>query len=62
MNCHDVTNVVFVDQKVQVAESVDQNPTQTIVFGVLTKAGVRSLHRVRFMVKRDLTVHGWTHE
>ena len=62
MNCHDATSVVFVDQKVLVAENVDQNPTQTIVFGVLTKSGTRSLNRVRFMVKRDLTVHGWTHE
>ena len=62
MKCDDATSVVFVDQKVQVAENVDQNPTQTIVFGVLTKSGTRSLNRVRFMVKRDLTVHGWTHE
>ena len=62
VSCPDVTNVVFVDQKVKVAENKDQSPTETIIFGVITARGKRTLNRVIFMVRRDFSVQGWAHE
>ena len=56
------TNVFFVDQQVRAAESPNSNPSQTVVFAVISRTGRRQLHKVSFRVAQGGKVCDFSHE
>ena len=54
-------NVFFVDQQVRAADQPSSNPSQTVVFGVISSTGRRQLHKVSFRVAQDGKICDWSH-